>query len=71
MTDTSGFCAALLLAERGTGRLISQSVWRDAGALAASRSAAAEVRTEAATATNSTILAMEEYSLVFSSLRSH
>jgi heme-degrading monooxygenase HmoA len=70
MTDTSGFCAALLLAERGTGRLISQSLWRDAGALAASRSSAAEARTEVATATNSTVLAMEEYSLVFSSLRS-
>jgi hypothetical protein len=68
MTDTSGFCGELLLVERGTGRSISQSVWRDAGALAASRSAAAEIRAETATAANSTVLAMEEYSLVFCSL---
>jgi hypothetical protein len=67
---TSGFCGQLLFVERGLGRSISETVWRDAQALAASRSAAAAIRVEAAAATNSEIRSLEEYCLVFSSIRS-
>ena len=41
LADTSGFCVALLYADRASGRVISETVWQDPRALAASRSAAA------------------------------
>jgi hypothetical protein len=40
LADTSGFCAALLYADWASGRLLSETVWQDPDALAASRSAA-------------------------------
>jgi hypothetical protein len=70
LTETSGFCAQQLYVDRGTGRSISETLWRDPHALAVSRSAAAAVRVDMVAATGSTIRALEEYSLVFASVRS-
>ncbi|MGI8333942.1 hypothetical protein ACRYCC_28665 [Actinomadura scrupuli] len=70
LTETSGFCAQRLYVDRGTGRSVSETLWRDAHALAVSRSAAAAVRVDMVAATGSTVRALEEYSLVFSSVRS-
>jgi hypothetical protein len=70
LTETSGFCAELLFVDRGTGHSVSETVWRDQHALAASRSAAAAIRVDMAAATGSAIRALEEYTLVFSSVRS-
>jgi quinol monooxygenase YgiN len=69
LAETAGFHSALLFADPGSGRLISETVWRDAAALAASRSAAALVRVETVAAANCMIRAVEEYTQVFSSAR--
>jgi hypothetical protein len=49
--------------------LISESVWRNAQALAASRSAEAAARVDMAESTGCVIRAVDEYGLVFSSAR--
>jgi quinol monooxygenase YgiN len=69
LAETEGFCSALLFVDHGSGRSISQTVWQDAQALAASRSTAAAVRVDAVAATDCVIRAVEEFSLVFSSVR--
>ena len=60
---------ALLYADRASGRVISETVWRDPQALAASRSAAAAGEAAAAAALNGVIGASGEYRLVFGSAR--
>jgi hypothetical protein len=65
LTETPGFVASLLFIDRSTGRSISETQWEDSAALAASRSAAAAIRADAVAATESSIRAVEEYSLVF------
>jgi hypothetical protein len=69
LAETSGFCAALLYADWASGGLISETVWQDPHALAASRSAATAGETAAAEAVNGVISASAEYRLVFSSAR--
>jgi hypothetical protein len=69
LADTSGFCAALLYADRASGRVVSETVWRDTHALAASRSAATAGEAAAAGALNGAVGAPGEYRLVFSSAR--
>jgi heme-degrading monooxygenase HmoA len=69
LAETAGFHSALLFADPASGHLISETVWRDRQALAASGSAAAVVRAEAIAATNCVIRAVEEYIQVFSSAR--
>jgi hypothetical protein len=68
LTDSDGFCVAMLCIDRRTGRSIGESVWRDANALAASRSAAAVARLDTVAASASVVRAVEEYRLVFSSV---
>ncbi len=69
LAETSGFCAALLYADWASGRLISETVWQDPHALAASRSAATAGEAAAAEAVHGVIGASAEYRLVFSSAR--
>lgn len=69
LTDTPGFCGALLFAAPASGRLISQTVWRDPAARAASPSLAEMIRAEVLDDEEYEILAVEDYSLVFSSAR--
>ncbi len=69
LADTKGFCRALYLVDRGSGRSVSETVWQDARALASSRSAAAAIRAEAVAAAGGVIRAVEEYTLVFNSVR--
>ena len=66
---TAGFCSALLFADRASGHLISETVWRDPQALAASRSTCAAIRADAVEATKCVIRTVEEYILVFSTVR--
>jgi hypothetical protein len=65
LTETPGFVAELLFIDRSTGHSIGETRWQDAAALAASRGAAAAIRADAVAATDSSIRAVEEYSLVF------
>jgi quinol monooxygenase YgiN len=67
LAETAGLCSALLLVDPGTGRSISESVWRDQQALAASRRIAAAVRVDFAASTDCAVRAVEEYGLVFNS----
>ena len=66
---TGGFCGALLLVDRDTGRSISETMWASRKALAASRGEAAAVRVETVESTGALIRAVEEYDLVFSTAR--
>jgi hypothetical protein len=69
LVETPGFCDALLFADRSSGRLISETVWRDAEARAAAPSVAAIVRAEVPAEAGSEIRAVEDYALVFSTVR--
>ncbi len=69
LAETDGFCSALLLIDQNTGHSIGESVWSNPAALAASRSVAAAVRLDMAASSGCVIRAVEEYGLVFSSVR--
>jgi hypothetical protein len=69
MADAGGFCGALLLVDRDTGRSISETMWASRKAMAASRGEAAAVRVETVQSTGALIRAVEEYGLVFSTAR--
>lgn len=69
LIETPGFCDALLFADPASGCLISETMWRDAGARAAAPSIASIVQTEVPDAASGEIRAVEDYSLVFSSMQ--
>ena len=69
LAETAGFCSALLFADPASGHLISETVWRDPQARAASPSVAAVIRADVLDAANCLIRAVDDYSLVFSSAR--
>ncbi len=69
LADTEGFRGALLYVDWASGHLISETVWRNPQALAASRSAAEAIQRAAVEATNCEIGAAEEYRLMFSTAR--
>jgi hypothetical protein len=68
LIETDGFYSAMLLVNRRTGRAVEEAVWRDTATLAATRGAAAAIRADAAAATDSVVLALEEYRLQFRSI---
>ena len=69
LMDIPGLCSAHMLADRATGRCITISAWDDMAAMAASRSATAGLRADAADRTHVEFRSVEEYTLVFSSVR--
>jgi heme-degrading monooxygenase HmoA len=69
LAEASGFCGALLFADRASGHLISETLWRDAQARAASPSTAEVIRAEVLESAHCVIRAVEDYALVFSSVR--
>jgi hypothetical protein len=69
LAETAGFRSALLFADPASGPLISETVWRDPQAGAASPSVGAVIRADALGAANCLIRAVEDDSLVFSSAR--
>lgn len=64
LAESDGFRGVLLYADWASGRLVSETIWRDARALGASRSAAV-----AAEATGCVIRDTHDYRLVFSTAR--
>ena len=70
LAETPGFRSALLFADPATGELISETVWRDPGARAASPSVAAVIQADVLAEANCQIRGVEDHSLVFSSARS-
>jgi hypothetical protein len=69
LAEAPGFCGVLLFAHPESGRLISETVWRDPRARAAAPSVAAIIRAEVPDEIGGEIRAVADYSLVFSSLR--
>jgi quinol monooxygenase YgiN len=69
LAETPGFCGALLFADPESGRLISETVWRDPQARTAAPDMAAIIRAEVPDEAASEIRAVADYSLVFSSIR--
>ncbi|MET0520607.1 MAG: hypothetical protein ABW156_01345 [Jiangellaceae bacterium] len=69
LTETAGFCGALFVAQQRTGRTVSVTMWSDAAALAQSRGVAAAIRVDTAAAAGLAVRGLEEYSLLFSTLR--
>lgn len=67
--DMRGLCSAHLLTDRNTGRCLVITAWEDADALAASRSATARQRANMASVTHMQVRSVEEYKLVFTSVR--
>lgn len=69
LAEVPGFCGALLFAAPASGRLISQTVWRDPAARAAGPGVAEMIRAEVLDDEDCEIRAVEDYRLVFSSAR--
>ena len=80
LSEAPGFRAALLFADPASGRMISETIWRDPGARAAAPSVAAIIRREFPDEAGSDIpgfldeggaeiCGVADYSLVFSSIR--
>ena len=69
LTAMPGLCSAHMMTDRATGRGIVITAWDDMDALAASRSASARLRADVAAVTHLQIRSVEEYQLVFSSVR--
>ena len=70
LAEDPGFRSALLFADPATGRLVSETVWRDPSARAASPSVAAVIQADVLAEAHCQIRGVEDYSLVFSSARS-
>ena len=69
LTVMSGFCSAHMMTDRAIGRGSVITAWGDMDALAASRPATARLRADAAAVTHLQVRSVEEYKLVFSSVR--
>jgi hypothetical protein len=69
LIEAPGFCDALLFADPASGRLISETVWRDPGVRAAAPSIATIVRAEVPDDAGGDIRAVEDYNLVLSSMQ--
>ena len=69
LMDMDGLASAHLLTDRASGRCVVVTGWRDMAALAASRAATARLRADAAASLHLQVRAVEEYTLVFSSVR--
>ena len=69
LTAMPGLCSAHMMTDRATGRCIVITAWDDMDALAASRPATARLRADAAAVTHLQVRSVEEYKLVFSSVR--
>ena len=71
LAETEDCRCILYLVDRQSGRMISESIWKDAKAMADSRSAAAAVRAEAVGLAGCVVRAVEEYNVAFSSARKY
>lgn len=69
LMDMAGLCSVQLMTDRATGRGLVVTAWEDMDALNASRAASAALRASVTAETHLTVRAVEEYSLIFSSVR--
>ncbi len=71
LAECPGFRGALLFADPVSGHLISQTLWQDARARAASPSTAAVLQADLLEAAHCVITAVDDYTLVVSSARKY
>jgi heme-degrading monooxygenase HmoA len=71
LAESPGFCGALLFADRASGYVISQTLWQDTRARAASPSTAAVVQADLLETAHCVIGGVDDYTLVFSSARKY
>ncbi len=69
LMEMRGLASAQLMTNRATGRCIVITAWDDEDALAASRAATARLRANASASAHVQVRGVEEYELVFSSVR--
>jgi heme-degrading monooxygenase HmoA/ketosteroid isomerase-like protein len=69
LMELPGLCSAHMMTDRTTGRCIVATAWSDASALAGSRAATARLRADVAAVTHLQVRTVEEYRLLFSSVR--
>jgi heme-degrading monooxygenase HmoA/predicted ester cyclase len=69
LMEMDGLCSAHLMTDRSSRRCVVVTAWQDRNALAASRAAAARQRADAAAITHMQIRGVEEYRVMFSSVR--
>jgi heme-degrading monooxygenase HmoA/predicted ester cyclase len=69
LMEMRGLCSAQLMVDRATGRAIVVTAWEDMDALTATRSDVARLRANQTAVTHSQVRTVEEYKLVFSSVR--
>jgi heme-degrading monooxygenase HmoA/predicted ester cyclase len=69
LMDMAGMCSTQWMTDRATGRCIVVTAWEDMEALAASRSRVATLRADQAAVSHLQVRSVEEYNLVFSSVR--
>ena len=68
LEQTPGFCSASLLANRSTGLGCATTAWETRGAMEASRSAADDMRSQAATDAGGEIVDIHEFDLAYAHL---
>lgn len=68
LADSDGFCTAVLLVDRQSGRGVVETIWRDGPALVAARGGTAARRLQAVSAGTVTVRGMEQYRLDFHSV---
>jgi hypothetical protein len=68
LAQTHGFCSASLLADRATGLVCATTAWETRAALEASRSAADELRSRAASDAGGEIVDVHEFDLAYAHL---
>ena len=69
LMEMNGLCSAHLMTDRSSRRCVVATAWQDRDALAASRAATARQRADAAAITHVQIRGVEEYELMFTSIR--
>jgi heme-degrading monooxygenase HmoA/predicted ester cyclase len=69
LMEMNGLCSAHLMTDQSSRRCIVVTAWQDRDALAASRAATARLRADAAGVTHIQIRGVEEYQVMFSSVR--
>jgi quinol monooxygenase YgiN len=69
LMDMSGVCSAHMMVDRTSGRCVVITAWEDMDALAASRAATARQRANAVAMTHMQVRGVEEYRLIFSTVR--
>jgi limonene-1,2-epoxide hydrolase/heme-degrading monooxygenase HmoA len=69
LLDMPGLASAQLMIDRTSGRCIVATAWQDMTALAASRAASARLRADTAANMHMQVRGVEEYTLVFTSIR--